>query len=601
MARKNYNGKGKNQNASAAAERTGRGNSASWRDEDKKASNADRSSGSNSKNRGRARQDNRRGGSRSKGDIARTAVNDISWYSRYPNLLLAAGSFPYPYRPGMDLPLGQIAYPTTEGNIPFTDISLNIPGVMSLDWLPSIGKSETSTDPASVVGKEIYAKVRAVFSGTLRADAPDYVIYLMALDSVFSYIAWLKRLYRTLSAWNPENYAIPEHLLRGMRITTADVQSLRAGKTQLWQYINELVLMSRKFTCPAIMDVFNRHYWMSDNVYCDANTIRSQMYLFNLVGCYKFELLDNGEGAKVVPGLTMIPLPNISALNSAVPLTPGDFFEFGRSLIDALVAWDAAYDINGYLQKAYEGAAQFVVNELAYDEVIAPVYSEEVLMQIENSRTVPGNVSYTKNSFAGMNIGQDIATNAVVATPCLTVREVQTIYKSGVAYGNPVLSIRSDNPTVADSVVASRLICYPTKATGSGSEMLVFFDCGTELPLRWNLVREHDNPGGDTTISPNRATGLADVFSQQQFYEINTTSVVGAAALINQMLNVGQFDWHPLCFVYSGTLTGSGATLAAEYDCVLLGDTHNITAISKHDLENLHVICLFSELNAFDA
>lgn len=30
-------------------------------------------------------------------------MNDISWYSRYPNLLVAAGSFPFPYRPGMTI------------------------------------------------------------------------------------------------------------------------------------------------------------------------------------------------------------------------------------------------------------------------------------------------------------------------------------------------------------------------------------------------------------------------------------------------------------------------------------------------------------------
>lgn len=43
--------------------------------------------------------------------------NDLSWYSKYPQLLVAGASFPYPYRPGMDVKLGQVEGGTGTDNV----------------------------------------------------------------------------------------------------------------------------------------------------------------------------------------------------------------------------------------------------------------------------------------------------------------------------------------------------------------------------------------------------------------------------------------------------------------------------------------------------
>lgn len=251
------------------------------------------------------RNDERRFDSKMKDDSREArARNDVSWYAKYPDLLQAAGSFPYPYRPGMSIPMGTPSYNT---NI---QRSFHIPGVLALDWIPSIGVSNEATSPSSVAAKEIYAKVRSKYSGALDADAPDFMVYLMALDSVFAYIAWCKRIYRTLNAWTPNNYVLPDTLLSAYGLTVQDIQSLREQRVLLWQIINELVLQSRKFTCPALMDVFNRHYWLSDNVYTDANSINAQLYVFNLGGVYQFANLPIvGDSSNTAAGLKMISPP----------------------------------------------------------------------------------------------------------------------------------------------------------------------------------------------------------------------------------------------------------------------------------------------------
>lgn len=161
-----------------------------------------------------------------------TPLNDFKWYNANPMLTEAAARVAFPYRPGMYLNLNDQSNGTRLGRLP-------IPGVFAMNWVPTIGYSNSATDPASIAAKEIFAKVRESFSGSIDADPPDFVIYFMALDSVFSYIGMLKRVYRILNTYTPENYLIPDLLLNALSVPTAVANELRANKAQLWQVINQ--------------------------------------------------------------------------------------------------------------------------------------------------------------------------------------------------------------------------------------------------------------------------------------------------------------------------------------------------------------------------
>lgn len=538
------------------------------------------------------------------------AQNDLSWYTRYPELSIAAASFPYPYRPGMKVPVNTLNNATA---------SVAVPGVMVLDWYPTIGKADQPTDPAAVLGKEMYARVRAAYSGTLRADAPDYVVYVMALSSLFTYIAWLKRLYRALSAYNPTNYIIPDGILGAMGLSQADIQSLRTNKTQLWQLINELVHQSRKFTCPSSLDIMNRHYWMSDNVYLDDNSLNGQIYMFNLRGVYFYseqKVMDpSGTLTDVdAAGLIIKELPWVrykGASNENTVLTPTILYEFGREMIDRLVAWDESYTINGYLQRAYEGQPGFVVSEIMADEIISPVYEPEVLMQIENSAAVPMAGAARMDPY--MIVRQIVATNALhhsnaiyVAKSDITTAEYTQYTNAGLLTVQPVLSIRSDNPSVGDNIVASRLNCIPTDfkeatlgyafewATGTNGldpAYIVQVDAGTEIPVGW-YIYDQLPPATAGEVMSNR---FKCHFEQRTSLTPTTGGTMVRGNLIHAMLVLPSFDWHPkaLLMWLPGASSGEGPS------AYFVGDIHNLTSISREDLKNLHRICMFSEFNSF--
>lgn len=475
---------------------------------------------------------------------------------------------------------------------------INIPGVAVLDWFPSLGASGLATDPASVVGKEIYSKVRAAFSGSLDADAPDFVVYLTCLDSIFAYIAYLKRLYRILTYWTSENYYLPDGLLRSMGFVSTDIANLRANRMRLWQNINELVLQARKFTCPAKMDLFNRHYWMSDNVYTDAASLNSQFYVFNMCACYQYSTVTSTDGNETqVPGAKLIKMPWFfqKSMGTDPVMT---LFNFGLDLINSLVAWDDAYTISGYLSRAYSDTPSFTVDEIPQDSILTPVYNEEVLIQIENSEACPGlfdvvnSATPVLENLAGFTVSQNPLINAVSSTPNYTyIKDANELAEySGIAFGlyglKNWLNLRTDVANPALNVIATRLKANLniTKETGSTGNFVINLTVGTEVPVSWRYNR---NMG---------TSGSQSVYQQRIVLDQRTPAANDLLPQTRSLLDyteMSSFDWSPFAII----MTIDSNSLINFHP---VGDIHNITAIGKEDLANLHKICIYSELNAFD-
>lgn len=497
-----------------------------------------------------------------------SGVNDVSWYTRYPSLSDTTAMFPYPNRPGMAINVGRVVTHTTGAVSSTTPLNHYIPGVMAIRWAPALGFSSTATDPASVVAKEMYAKVRASFSGALSVDAPEFIMYCGALDSIFSYIAHLKRIYRVLCAWTPENFSVPGALLEALGLTPTAVNSLRANRTQFLNYINELVLQSRKFKCPAVMDIFNRHYWMNDNVYLDAPTIASQMYCFTPTGFYFLDAQAAipGDETNTAAGLRYSPLQGPDTVNAEA------LYNFGATMIRALDAWDDGYTISGYLQRAYEGVASFFVELLDGNEQLTPLYVEEVLMQIENSRPIISGTSLSVNATltSTLNVYQDPNTNAVVTMPGATIpTSGQALFIDGI------LTVRSDKPTTADNIIASRLqtIVSNERFTHPVDDTTYYkICCGTEVVIGYALYAVVGN--SVQVFTPNVSMGNSTL----------SGSSVAPIAILEE------FDWHPLLYYW---YSGNG------YFVWFFGDSHNVAVVPVDAMEKLNRVCVFSEFNAF--
>lgn len=478
-------------------------------------------------------------------------LNDFEWYNKNPNLTIAAGSIPYPYRPGMDLQSLEIIDDTEVAGV----APWRIPGVMCLQWLPSIGQSSNVTDPASIAAKEIFAKVRQVFSGSIEADPPDFVIYLLALDSIFSYIGSLKRLYRVASTYSPENRAIPDVLLDALGVGAPGLSdALRRDKMKLFQVINELVGMTQKFKCPAVFDVFNRHYWMNDNVYTDAPQANSQLYVFYQIGFFQYDLLETPDSV-LAGGLSLAyPAFNLSTPSSLVD----DMYDFGVSLISALAESDDAYIISGYLQRAYEDYPSFSVDPLEMNELFTPVFVPEVLLQIKNSATLGILTCEGINA----EVTQDPTTNTLIHQPVGAA--------AGILSFNPMISIPAETPTIEMTIEATRLQAW---VDPNGSVV----SCGTEIPLNWRVHWSND---------------FTPALIQQRSIITPDWTAAGARDFILNYSLASQFYSAPLIAI---------AMYADDdiYVLTVLSDVSNVTTFSPEQLKQMHKICLYSEFNSF--
>lgn len=441
-----------------------------------------------------------------------SSLNDVSWYTRYPELTIAAASLPYAKRPGMELPLGvygsdEISYTTA------------IPGVCKISWIPSIGYSDSNTSPAATAAKELYARVRSNFSNSLNVDPPDFIIYLMALDSIYSYISMLKRMYKTLNMYSPMNFAVPEALLQAMGLDSAAIGNLRENPNKLWETINTLVRHVNEFVIPDMFDIIHRHSWMNENVYCDAPTPMAQMYLFQQVAFYKFQLDTDGAG-----------MLKSTASPVKAGVTTKELLDFGIELIEALNADDTIYDMNGYLMRAFGESGRYLALSANQNEIISPVYVPEVLSQIENSVSLVPSAN-------GRDITQNPQTNVILHKPSM----------SSNTFVYPLINIHHDNPTVGDTLVASRLLASVGNIAATTGPYPVI--CGTEIVTGYTVIRLITAPSAYSTSS------VITTSRNFQSY-INLTSDSSASELVDLMGMLSSFDWHPMIrvlFTTNGT------------------------------------------------
>lgn len=499
-----------------------------------------RSGRSNSKGKGHKR-DSRR-------DIHDNMVpntNDFSWYNKYPQLTEAVGRIPFAKRPGMGYGLSSY-YTVQKEDEGYTSTSFTnnmnetIPAVMAIHWTPTIGNSTDNMSPASVAAREMYAAVRRAYSGSLAVDGPDLIMYVLALDSVFSMLSWMKRIYRTLNSFSPTNKAIPYGLLACEGFTSTQVENLLENKTAIYGKINSLIYNASKFTCPDIMEIFKRHYWMSSNVYLDAPSKMGQIYMFIPDGFYKYN--DQGEN-----GTQLDYVPNSFSGNN-----PFDsIYDKCYALIAALSGSDDAYTINGYLARAFENKPQYTVALLQEHEVLDFVYDEVVLSQINNIHT-----PYNAASSDVTSITQDPLTNAVM-------QKIELPFSSLYYFpGKLLLNIRSDAPSVEDVVEATRLM---STILPSGE-----VECGTEFVT---YISRHSN----STVNPSYWT--KDVIKTYVTEDLNAEELAFLSA----------FDWRPPIYNFD-----------TEYDRMTpIAQIYNATPIDIDQLADIHEICIYSEFNSF--
>lgn len=529
---------------------------------------------------------------------SKAGTNDVQWYARNPQLLSDSASFSYNAALGSKLdwssaielgsPVQLIAYGS--------NYRWAFPGILAIhyaNWCgssdPNLGSHETSA--INIAAENIYSFVRHANSGHANYDAPDLMMYLMAMDSLYSFIGWCRRLYGTARLFSQKNYYYQRLLTE---VQGVDYPDLMQHLSDFRAYINTLSAKASAFAVPATMPIMQRHFFMASNVYKDHDTEKAQLYVFQPEG-FHFYGVDSTLPTPYDTPFQLIFKP-FAAWNAATttPMSISSIMAYGESMISALLQSEDIGIMSGDILKAFSGNI-FSIPATPEDYVVMPVYNPEVLSQIQNSRDVPDVVrdaikSGYPTEWHRLDILQNPNTNKLVAD----FRSGVGTWITGITeYGdlvdavNPIVSLNNEHPTPADTMIATRLTqswileygdntAVPSTANSNRWKCQA---CGTEVVLGYYLAEITGiNNASIHIINPALAVD-------------NGSQTIGTTVL-KDMFALSNFDWHP--FSTFGIYQRLSGTQSRITMIGYLGDIDTYRVFTAEELAKLDQTALLS-------
>lgn len=483
--------------------------------------------------------------------------NDPEWYRRNAGMVESVGNLPYGWPVGQELDLRvRIPNDTSTGKKAVT-----IPGVMNLHFQTTPGVSANDRSPINKAGLANYRYIRFKKNGNTPYEVPDLIMTYLAMDSLYCLWAMAARVYKYSMLYTPMNDYLPSALIKANHFDPDDIKQHQAD------FLFEINLMAtslQKVAVPAALSMYDRHLWMLSNYFADSQSTKAQLYQFVMDGYWTFNNL--GE-------------TGTSLTYSAFPdnMSHDQFYRIFDSVYDALVKDQDFGTMMGDIENAYSPSGLRSAPITQAGELILPIYSEEVLSQIENA-TAWGPFS------AGNTITQNPEINEgnIVYAPTVEL-DIGTDNIDTQGAGCFVTTLLNSHgegqPSNDFNMVASRLhstLDYTAfkRATDTAVAQCMLRGCGTEYVTKFSIY-----------FSPN---------AKIEFLSHMNGSAGSIDSIDNQWLvatAISQFDWHP--FVYVGSVSST-----TEEFVGIIGDVDNYQIAEQSVIDAMHTVAIMSEFTA---
>lgn len=488
--------------------------------------------------------------------------NDKAWYDRYPQNVKDAGALSFGVPLGEELQVSPAVPELSVNPIEYTG-----PGIVKIRFVPGIGVSTDKASPINRAALNIFVKLRAYQKAAKDYDSQDMMMGLIAIDGLFMFHSLGRRAYATINSKQPTmNEYYTRTLLYAMGFDPEDVILHLAD---LRSYLNTFAATVSKYTLPSGLTLVDRHMWMCQGLYLDADAVQAQTYLFVPEGIYMY---DNtvATGSQ----LTLEPWPENS-------MTVAQYIAMGEKLIAAINGDDDIGFICGDLDAAYGTSAMraLPVTENALE--IVPSYSEEVLAQITNIRFVGGLLS------GQANISQNPSVNngAIIWNPSFfnIMAESPGWITADYLAGNMLLNSHGKHDP-EDVIEMTRLAPVCGQIMNDGvNHVHLLKACGTEVCTTWSVFfKPYDKVSGDEGFFGGKWTNSVAIPVSATWAQANLW--FHDAELLQS------FDWSWLLGVYS---QGSASTGLSGF----MWDIEKLTIVSPKDLEQMHLTALISEFD----
>lgn len=510
----------------------------------------------------RSKYDKRSEGKFDKVQTSKSTMNDPNWYAANAQLLSDSASLAYSQAIGTpDMSFSSVdpipRIDATTGELVSCKL-VAAPGIMTIRLMPTIGISENNVSTVNIAASRLYSWVRHANAGSKNYDSPDLMMYLLAMDSIYSYYSYIVRAIGICRLYSQKNRYLSDGLLLALGVIPDSLQdNFAAARNKL----NMLGAKMAALCVPSTMSYFVRHSWLYQNIYKDSPTEKSQMYAFVPDGFYKYSGFTDPTGGKLI----------YEKINTAGPSTIQQHLQNLEDMLNAVVADEDINIMSGDILKAYGAGELVIVGQVSEDFLLMPVYDEEVLMQIQNI-TVLSHV-------AASDITQD-ASGAILYRPKVAPFGPVTVKFARPGFKR--ITVRKDIVTPADTMVATRLThplvdLNPSMVGGN----YPITSCGSEIATVLEIYNF-----ASPEASPHSLIQIKMTLGN--YGRLPTGEVINA---LDKCAVLSQFDWHPE-FVFS--VEGPKDTFKQVASVM---DIDNYTVVTSTELDRMNDTALLSMFN----
>lgn len=163
-----------------------------------------------------------------------------------------------------------------------------LPGIMALDIVPTIGRSENINSGVNLAAKDIFTGIRRNNMGSIPYDPADVMLYMIAIDSILTMLAHIRRCFRVVEIYHWKNRYISDALIEAMGVTAF---TLRGTFGDLVARYDMIVTKAQRLIYLRDFPLLAEHAMLFSEVYKDSEDERAQFYLPRPSCYYLMELL----------------------------------------------------------------------------------------------------------------------------------------------------------------------------------------------------------------------------------------------------------------------------------------------------------------------
>lgn len=505
-------------------------------------------------------------------------ANDPKWYNKNPSLVKSVANI------NVNLPLGSVY-----------ELDNVVSGFMMLEFcpvLPHTAPSSTANsstllsqvDASLVLSmKALYASIRKANSGARNYEYQDLVKYVLAIQSMYVYLAECTKYYNILQTFSSDNMFVGRRLASAYTIEKIRNELPRL-KAMIDYYANALSI----YALPDDMSVVNRQVWMAMGCFSDNPVSASQFYCFRLHGFYYIkEATDVNLYFKTIDALD----------EDHTGLTVEKLTNGLELMIQGLVNDPYAAIISGDIQKAYMKSSYLKFQPVEFKPFL-PIYSEEVLTQIESATVLPAIESDTDTLIIKQDVAHGTLSQALPYAKIIPNQDA--ILFDGLE--STIVNMYKDAVTPDDIMVATRLNTGLVAIRDESETKLTFKlyprVTATEIIVHASIFAIGRNPqdgvvgtsGYLSSLMVGYNNGANDIGNGKIGALISTTALNRSNIYL-----ISQFDWHPAYHIIS-YMSGSSSwrfspeirelKRYAEVTYNQIAAMHKVASLSEYGLAN---------------